>query len=68
MIIVRLKELLQEKQITRYQLSQLTAIKYQTLDNYYKNRVTRYDGYILSKICRALNCKVGDILEYVDEE
>lgn len=68
MIVIRLKELLSEKSITRYQLSQMTQIKYQTLDNYYKNRVTRYDSYILSRICEALDCSIGDILEYVKEE
>ncbi|MBE6850624.1 MAG: helix-turn-helix transcriptional regulator [Ruminococcus sp.] len=68
MITIMLKNLLEQKQITRYQLSQMTEIKYQTLDNYYKNRVTRYDGYILSKICKALDCEVGDILRYDEDE
>lgn len=68
MIQVILKEILEERGMTRYQLSQKTEIKYQTIDNYYKNRVTRYDGYILSRICEALGCEVGDILKYVKEE
>ncbi len=68
MIRITLKELLEQRQMTRYQLSQLTEIKYQTLDNYYKNRVTRYDGYILSKICKALDCQVGDILQYTEDK
>ena len=48
--------------MTRYRLSQLTEIKYQTLDKYYKNQVTRYDSHILLKICLALDCPIGDIL------
>lgn len=68
MITVTLKELLEEKGITRYQLSQMTDTKYQTIDNYYKNRVTRYDGFLLSKICKALDCEIGDILKYTEDE
>ncbi len=68
MILITLEELLRQKGISRYQLSQMTNTKYQTIDNYYKNRVTRYDGYLLSKICKALDCEVGDILKYVEDE
>ncbi len=68
MIILTLKEMLDKKGITRYRLSQLTEIKFQTLDHYYKNTVTRYDGYILSKICEALDCQVEDILKYIPDE
>ncbi len=68
MILITLEELLKQKGISRYQLSQITNTKYQTIDNYYKNRVTRYDGYLLSKICKALDCEVGDILKYVEDE
>ncbi len=68
MILITLEELLKQKGISRYQLSQMTNTKYQTIDNYYKNRVTRYDGYLLSKICKALDCEVGDILKYVEDE
>ena len=50
--------------ITRYELSKRSGIKFQTIDSYYKNRVVRYDSYILDRICEALDCNVCDILEY----
>jgi len=56
---------LTEKNITRYQLSKITAIKYQTIDNYYKNKVVRYDRDIILKICVALECEVGDIIKII---
>lgn len=65
MVRIKLDQLLLEKKISRYQLAKLTEIKYQTIDNYYKNRVIRYDSYILSKICKALHCNISDILEYI---
>ena len=54
--------------ITRYELSKRTDIKFQTIDRYYKNRVVRYDGYILDRICMALECDLCDIMEYVQDE
>lgn len=67
MIRITLDKMLDQKQMTRYRLSQLTDIKYQTIDKYYKNKVNRYDGYILSQICKVLGCTVGDLLEYVED-
>lgn len=64
-IRIVLDDKLKEKNITRYELSKITAIKYQTIDNYYKNRVVRYDREILLKICLALKCEVGDIIKII---
>jgi putative transcriptional regulator len=52
--------------VTRYRLSDDTGIRYPTIDKYYKNKVVRYDNYILAKICDALHCDINDIIEYVE--
>ena len=67
MVKLVLDKYLDSHGITRYELAKRTQIKFQTIDNYYKNRVVRYDGYILDKICAALDCGVGDIIEYTEE-
>ena len=54
--------------ITRYELAKRTDIKFQTIDRYYKNRVIRYDSYILDRICTVLNCDPCDIIEYVKDD
>ncbi len=66
MVQLKLDTLLNDRGISRYQLAKITEIKYQTIDNYYKNRVVRYDSYILSKICEALHCGIEDIIEYIE--
>ncbi len=53
--------------ITRYELAKRTDIKFQTIDKYYKNRVIRYDSYILDRICAALECDISDIMEYSEK-
>ena len=66
-IKIVLKQKLEEMEITRYELSKRTNIKYQTIDNYYKNKVLRYDSDLLLKICIALDCEVGDIIKIICE-
>lgn len=57
---------LKARGITRYELAKRTEIRYQIIDNYYKNKVVRYDSYVLARICHALNCSIGDILVYTE--
>lgn len=68
MIIVILEKTLKEKGISRYELAKRTGIQYQIIDNYYKNKVVRYDSYVLDRICIALNCNIDSIIEYKSEK
>ena len=67
MIRICLDKVLEKYSISRYELAKRTGIRYQIIDNYYKNKVKRYDGFILERICIALNCDVKDIIEYIEE-
>ena len=64
MIRLTLDNYLDQNGITRYELSKKTGIKFQIIDNYYKNKVVRYDSFLLDKICDALECDISDIIEY----
>lgn len=64
---MRLKEYLTERHMSRYALAKKAEVKYQTIDGYYKNTVTRYDSVNLGKIITALDCRIEDILEIVEE-
>ncbi len=66
-VSLKLNNLLKEKGMSIYKLSLLTMIKNDILYNYCKNKVTRYDKYILAKICYALDCDIIDIIEYNSE-
>lgn len=64
---VVLEERLRERGMTRYELSKRTGIRFQNVDNYYKNKVVRYDSDLLLRMCTALECDVGDLLKIVEE-
>ncbi len=64
MIRLTLDELLDKMNITRYELAKRTGIQYQIIDNYYKNKVKRYDSYVLERICDTLDCNIDDIIEF----
>ena len=64
MIKLTVDKYLDSHNITRYELSKRTGIRFQIIDNYYKNKVVRYDSYVLDKICTALECDISDVLEY----
>ena len=68
MVRLTIDKYLKKCGITRYELAKRTDVKFQTIDRYYKNRVVRYDSYILDRICTALECHLCDILEYVKDE
>ncbi|MBQ3124370.1 MAG: helix-turn-helix transcriptional regulator [Clostridia bacterium] len=67
MIYLTLDKILTDSGISRYELSKRTGIQYQIIDNYYKNKVKRYDSYVLDKICNALNCNICDILQHTKD-
>lgn len=68
MIRICLDETLQQLGVSRYELAKRTGIQYQIIDNYYKNKVKRYDSYVIERICMALDCEISDIIKYEKEQ
>lgn len=64
MIKLTLDQALKKYGLTRYELAKRTGIQYQIIDNYYKNKVKRYDSYVLERICDALGCSISEIITY----
>ena len=65
MVRLTVDKYLDKRGITRYELSKKTGIGFQIIDNYYKNKVVRYDSDVLNRICEALGCDISDIIEYI---
>ncbi len=67
MVKLTLDKYMEKVGMSRYELAKKTGTYYQIIDSYYKNKVVRYDSYLLSKICEALDCDISDIIEYVKD-
>lgn len=63
-VYLTLDEVLTRRSISRYELAKRTGIRYPIIDNYYKNKVVRYDSYVPEKICSALDCTAADLIRY----
>lgn len=67
MIRICLDKAADKRKLSRYEISKRTGIQYQIVDNYYKNKVKRYDAFVLERICIALKCDISEIIEIVEE-
>lgn len=67
-IKVKLKELLEERDMTVAQLSRKTGLTQHGLGAIYHEKRKGIEYETLDKICAALDISVGDILEYVPDE
>jgi len=64
MIVCKLKDVLKSKKWTRYKLQQKSGITYPTLQALYHCRNQGYSADVLNKLCYALKCSPGDLLEW----
>ena len=67
MVRICLDKALKKYNISRYELAKRTGIQYQIIDNYYKNKVKRYDSFVLERVCVALGCQLYEIIELLEE-
>ena len=63
MIRLTVKDYIDSVGVTRYELAKRTGIRFAIIDKYYKNKVVRYDSFVLDRICEALDCEIKDIIE-----
>jgi len=67
-IKVKLKHLLEAKHVSQNKLSKIADMQRTQVRRYYNNEVTRFDADVLARICTALECELGDLLEFVPPE
>lgn len=63
-IKINLSTLLEEKGISRNQLSKLTDTRFEVVNKWYTGDVERIDADVLARFCYALDCDVSDIIKY----
>ena len=59
-----LLEILEAKKITRYHLSKITGIRFDTICNYCKGDVTLINAEYIKIFCNILDCDIADLITY----
>ena len=63
-ISIHLKELIEEKGITRYRLAKLADTRFEVVEKWCSGTVERIDSDVLARFCYILDCDVTDIIRY----
>ena len=61
-----LSDLLKSRNITKYRLSKLSNIRYDTICNYCSGNVTLINAEYIKIFCYILDCQIQYIVQYVD--
>ncbi|MEG0875077.1 MAG: helix-turn-helix transcriptional regulator [Clostridiales bacterium] len=64
----RLKVVLAMNDMTQKQLAEITGIRPPTISAICTNSIKHIPVDVLNKICNALKCQPGDIIEHIPEE
>lgn len=65
---INIKQKLEEKGISRYELAKNVGVTYPTIDNIYKGNSSSIKLEILESICKELDCFLDEILIFDDAD
>ncbi len=65
---LKLDEYLKKNNISRSSLSRNAQIHYKQLIKYCKNDMQKVDLKLLARICKTVDCEIGDIISYTPPE
>ena len=63
----KLKVMLAIRDMTQKQLAETARVRPPTVSAICTNSIKQIPVGVLNRICKALNCQPGDIVEYVEE-
>lgn len=60
---VDLMPIMKERNMSKNSLCRLTGIAYNALQRYCKSEIKRVDLDVISRLCKALDCEISDIIK-----
>lgn len=63
-VSIHLKELIEQKGITRYRLAKLADTRFEVVEKWCSGTVERIDADVLARFCYILDCSITDIIRY----
>ena len=67
-IKINVMQLIENRGISKNKLSQRAEMQRTQLNHYCNNTISRLDIDVLARLCTVLDCKIGDLLEFVPPE
>ena len=67
MIIFKVKDLLKERNMSRYRLQKLTKWNYQRINAYFFGTVIDINIAELDTLCKLFQCTISDIIEFKED-
>lgn len=69
MVLLKVREVAQERGVIYIKdLAERAGLAYDTAADLWHGRMQRVDRDVLSRVCAALGCSVGDVMVYVSDE
>lgn len=68
MIKIKLSDLLGKYKMNQKTLSRLTNIRPATISKMYYEEVKRIDINHINSICKAFDCEISDLFEYIPDD
>ncbi|KSU86557.1 hypothetical protein AS180_17870 [Priestia veravalensis] len=65
---IHLSEWLGKKKWTQKQLAEITGIRPATISALYHEDVKRIEIEQMNELCKAFECQIGDLFEYVPDQ
>lgn len=65
MVKIHLSRILGERRMTQRRLAELTGLRPNTVNELYNERAKRIDFTTIDRLCQALQCQVGELIEHV---
>lgn len=66
-IKIKLDELIKERGLSKNKFSHRADMQRTQINQYCNNNITRLDTAVLARICKTLDCKIEDLLEYIPD-
>lgn len=61
---IKLKAVLAQRGMTRNHLARAIHTRFEVIDKWCDNNVSKIDADILAKLCYVLGCQISDLVEY----
>lgn len=65
---IKLDKLISDSGLSKNKVCQRAEMQMTQLNKYCNNTITRLDTDVLARLCTVLNCKIGDLIEFIPHE